>query len=115
MGISRRIELEELLIIAGRLLHDHPNLWVDISWIVYDHYIRGDDSPYNKDHVLMDMWAALIEKYADRVMIGSDKVGHWETYPSEIMKYYPLLDRLTPETAEKVCRKNILSLVKNYE
>lgn len=114
VGISRRIELEELLIIAGKLLHNHPNLWVDISWIVFDHYIRGDGFLDNRDNVMMDMWVALIEKYADRIMIGSDKVGHWETYPSEIMKYYPLLDRLKPETAEKVCRKNIMSIVKRY-
>lgn len=114
IGISRRIEQEELLIIAGRLLHDNPNLWVDISWLVFDDYIRGDKFSYNENQVLMDMWVALIEKYPDRFMIGSDKVGHWETYPGEILKYYMLLDRLKPETAEKVCRKNILSLVKHY-
>ena len=45
-------------------------------------------------------------------MIGSDKVGHWTDYPHEIKKYYMLLDKLKPETAEKLCRKNALSLIK---
>ena len=45
-------------------------------------------------------------------MIGSDKVGHWADYPHEIEKYYMLLDKLKPETAEKLCRKNALSLIK---
>lgn len=83
VGISRRIELEELLIIAGQ--------------------------------VLMDMRVALIERYPDRVMIGSGKVGHWETYPSEITKYYPMIDRLKPETAEKLTHENILRLVKTIQ
>ena len=114
IGISRRIEMEELLIIAGRLLHDNPNLWVDISWIVYDDYILGKNIDAAAADDLLDSWAILIEHYPDRFMIGSDKVGHWADYPHEILKYYKLLDRLKPETVEKICRKNILSLVKNY-
>lgn len=106
--------MEELLIIAGRLLHDNPNLWVDISWLVFDDYIRGDKFEYGQDGILTDMWVALIERYPDKFLIGSDKVGHWDTYPGEIVKYYPLLDRLKPETVEKVCRTNILSLVRQH-
>ncbi len=116
VGISRRIEMDELLIIAGHLLHDHPNLYVDISWIFFENYIRGDLAEYTDDaDIFTDMWAALIEKYSDRFMIGSDKVGHWANYPQEICKYYTLLDRLTPETAEKLCRKNALSLIKRWD
>ena len=48
-------------------------------------------------------------------MIGSDVVGHWANYPYEIRKYYMLLDRLRPETAEKICRTNILSLIRRYD
>ena len=61
-----------------------------------------------------EMWAALIEKYSDRVMIGSDVVGHWSTYPQEICKYYLLLEKLKPETVKKICRRNILSLIKRW-
>lgn len=113
VGVSRRIEMDELLIIASRLLHDNPNLYVDISWIFFENYVRGGlrKGEVNTD-IFADMWAAVIEKYSDRFMIGSDVVGHWANYPHEIRKYYMLLDRLKPETAEKICRNNILSLIK---
>ena len=62
-----------------------------------------------------DLWVPLIEKYSDRVLLGTDKVGHWADYPKEISKYYPLLDKLSPETAEKVCRENALSLIKRWD
>ncbi|SDL22307.1 Amidohydrolase [Sarcina sp. DSM 11001] len=116
VGVSRRIELEELLIIAGQLLHDHPNLYVDISWIFFENYIRGEMMHGNYEpEIFTEMWAALIEKYSDRFMIGSDKVGHWETYPDEIGKYYMLLDKLSPETAKKLCRENALSLIRKWD
>ncbi len=115
VGISRRIEMSELLIIAGRLLRDNPNLYVDISWVVFDSYIREQSISELASAMNLDMWVMLIEKYADRVMIGSDKVGHFAQYPQEIVKYYSLLRNLKPETVEKVCRKNVLSIIKNYD
>ena len=79
----------------------------------FENYVRGDLMRGNVNtDIFADMWAAVIEKYPDRFMIGSDKVGHWADYPHEIEKYYMLLDKLKPETAEKLCRKNALSLIK---
>lgn len=117
VGMSREIEMEDLLIIAAGLLNDHPNLYVDISWVFYDNYVRGDLMRFG-DHgtgSFEDLWAPLIEKYSDRVLLGTDKVGHWADYPGQIGKYYPLLDQLKPETAEKVCRGNVLSLIKKWQ
>lgn len=115
VGVSREIDIEDLLIIAAELLHDNSNLYVDISWVFFDNYIRGNliKDGMDKD-IFADMWAALIEKYPDRFMIGSDKVGHWSDYPYEIDKYYLLLDKLKPETADRLCRDNILSLIRRY-
>ncbi|MDO5574212.1 MAG: TatD family hydrolase [bacterium] len=107
-GISRRVELSNLTEITDQMLKDNPNLYYDISWVVYDDYIAKDDAS-------LDEWAALIEKYPDRFMIGSDKVGHWDTYPEEITKYYPLLERLSTETATKLCSDNILVLIHEKE
>ena len=116
VGVSRRIEIEELLIIAGSLLSKNPNLYVDISWVFFENYVRGSLMTGSHDaDSFTDMWAALIEKYPDRFMIGSDAVGHWSGYQKEIKKYYLLLDRLKPETVEKICRKNILSLIKKWD
>ena len=42
VGVSRRIEMEELLIITAELLSENPNLYVDISWIFFENYAQGD-------------------------------------------------------------------------
>ncbi|MBO7373377.1 MAG: amidohydrolase family protein [Oscillospiraceae bacterium] len=112
VGVSREIRLEELLIIAGNLLHDNPNLYMDISWVFYDNYVRGDMMGVGDPEIFAEMWAALIEKYSDRFMLGTDAVGRWTEYPAMIFKYYLLLGKLSPDTAEKICRGNILSLIK---
>ena len=62
----------------------------------------------------LDDWARLIERHPDRFMIGTDKVGHWKTYPNEVVKYYSLLDKLKPKTVDMICRENIMSLLKFY-
>ena len=112
VGVSRRIMMEDLLIIAGHLLHNNPNLYVDISWVFFEKYVRGDLMRKNvSTDIFADMWAAIIERYPDRFMIGTDKVGHWADYPHEIGKYYMLIDKLKPETAKKLCRENVLALL----
>lgn len=114
IGISRRVEIQNLTKIADDLLSSNKNLWVDISWLVYEYYFL-DEFPDNYfDGDTLDDWVKLIEKYPDRFMIGTDKVGHWATYPAEVVKYYKLLDQLKPATRDKICRENILSLVKRY-
>ena len=37
----RCIQQADLLIIAGNLLNENPNLYVDISWLFFENYIRG--------------------------------------------------------------------------
>lgn len=112
VGISRRIEVRGLIKTAARLLRENPNLWIDISWVVYDYYFL-DAFPSNYyDGDKMQDWVDFIEEFPDRIMIGTDKVGHWKTYPDEVVKYYKLLDLLKPETVSKICRDNILGLVK---
>ena len=111
VGISRRVEIQNLPAIADELLAGNPNLWIDISWVVYDYYFLDQFPSTYKDGDTMNDWVALIEKYPDRIMFGTDKVGHWATYPAEAVKYYHLLDRLKPETAENLCRNNILRLL----
>lgn len=115
VGISRRVEIKNLTGIADELLANNSNLWIDISWVVYDYYFLDQFPDQYQDGDTLDDWVALIEKYPDRLMIGTDKVGHWATYPAEVVKYYRLLDKLQPETARKLCRDNILALVKTYE
>ena len=113
-GISRRVEIQHLTRILDNMLAKNKNLWIDLSWIVYDYYFLDQFPDHYADGNTPDDWVKLIEKHPDRFMIGSDKVGHWETYPAEILRYSKLLDQLKPETAEKLCRTNILSLVHRH-
>ena len=103
-GISRRIEIPTLTHELA-LLGKYPNLHVDISWVVYETNVltkEGKPSP---------QWVALVEAFPDRFLIGSDKVGHFADYPKEITKYYTFLDALKPETARKLARENLLSVL----
>lgn len=112
MGISRRVEVKNLASIIEDLLKNNNNLYVDISWVVYDYYFLGqfpDNFAYTDS---LETWVSLINKYPNKIMIGTDKVGHWQTYPQEIFKYYQLLDKLDSDVVKKICRDNALSLVK---
>lgn len=111
MGISRRVEVQNLAQIIDDLLRDNSNLYVDISWVVYDYYFLDEfpDNYHSSD--TLDDFINLINKYPNKILIGTDKVGHWSTYPAEVIKYYKLLDKLSPEVARKICRENALSLV----
>lgn len=103
-GISRRIVVPNLTDLVGQLLDTYPNLWIDLSWVVYDDYVapRGKPAP---------QWVALIEKYPGRFLIGSDQVGHFETLPQTMARYIPLLEKLSPDTARKLARDNFLGLL----
>lgn len=102
VGISRRLEVENLTSIADEVLNKYPNLYFDISWIVYEEYIAKD----------FTSWIELLKKHPTRFMIGSDIVGKWDNYTKEIRKYYPLLDAIDdPTLVDNLCRNNILSLL----
>ncbi|MCR5277522.1 MAG: amidohydrolase [Bacteroidales bacterium] len=112
VGISRRVEVRGLIDLADRLLAENPNLFIDISWVVYDYYFLDMFPSRYSDGDTLEDWVRFIEKNADRIMIGSDTVGHWNKYPAEILKYYDLLDRLNPATTRKIGYENILSLIR---
>lgn len=103
-GISRRIEIPTLTQELDRMLGRYENLWADLSWVVFETYIAPDGEPAPE-------WIELIERHPDRFIIGSDVVGKFDQLPREITKYYVLLDRLKPQTAEKVARGNFLDIL----
>jgi len=103
VGISRRIEIPNLIEITREMLTENDNLYYDISWIVFEEYILKD----------LEGWAELINEFPERFMVGSDIVGHWGRYAEEVTKFYTLLDLLDEETAHKVVAENILNLVES--
>ena len=107
VGVSNLLIIKDLPAIADRLLAQYSNLDFDISWLVYDDYIA-------KNGRLDPAWVALIKKYPDRFMIGSDLVGHFkpvENYKGEIRKYDLLLNSLPVDIAKKLAKDNFMKLL----
>ena len=127
-GISRNLYVKEHLRVLERLLKAHPNLYFDLSWVVWDAYIKDD----------LKSWAELIIKFPDRFMLGSDKIGNFKVKKEiknqekksalsrlfissktpdtgvgyEMKKYIPLLKEIDSlsggtEIADKLSYKNI--------
>lgn len=86
-------------------LRRHPNLYFDISWLVFEDYIARDETS-------LDLRARLLKRQANRFMGGTDVVGQWASYPPNISKHQTLLGRPSPGAAAAVARDNILELVK---
>ncbi|WP_196888936.1 amidohydrolase family protein [Aureivirga sp. CE67] len=96
-GTSRRIGIDKHILTLKRLLNEYPNLFIDISWVLFDEHIKMD----------MDNWVSFIEEFPDRFSLGSDNVANTKTYVKDVSKYQPLLKRLKPKTRELVSKGNI--------
>ena len=105
-GISRRILVENYRQTLERILDDyHENLYLDLSWVVLGAYVYKN----------LDEWVALIQKYPDNFLIGSDSVGKYSGIPMELKKYQALLSALPAETRSKVAYKNLASILDKSE
>lgn len=82
---------------------NHVN--IDISWTEVAKYITS--SPET-----IDRTAALINKYPDRFLMGTDEVApaDQKSYLKIMDMYQPLLDKLTPEAREKLLLGNYTRL-----
>ena len=103
-GISRRIVVDDLPFWLGEVLEEFPDqVYIDISWVVLEDYIYKDMKP----------WVALISKYPDSFMIGSDVVGGTSRMGSELGRYDKLLAALKPGLRDKLARTNFIKLMDN--
>ncbi len=105
-GISRRILVRDLIGHLDRVLATHQNhVIIDLSWVVYPNYILKD----------LDGWSALIRKYPDNFVLGSDAVGRFGDYPDQIRVYEPLFDALGDlDLIEKLASRNFLRIMRNH-
>ncbi|QDE93947.1 5-oxo-L-prolinase [Myxococcus xanthus] len=103
-GISRRIQITNYPATVAAFLEKHPNVWVDLSWVVYPDYVAPNGKPD-------PAWLALVERFPTRFMIGSDTVGHFQNHVATVQQYYPFLDALKPETARRVAHDNFLAIL----
>jgi hypothetical protein len=101
-GASRRVRVENLPYWIGEVLScfgDH--VYIDLSWVVFDNYIRDDPRA----------WAKLVEKHPTQFMLGSDAVGGASSIGEELRDFAPLLDELEPKTRQLVARDNFRNLI----
>ncbi len=103
-GISRRILVPSTIQHVRRLLSTYSNLFVDLSWEIYDLYLVKEGKPDKQ-------WLSLEEEFPDRFLIGSDQVGHSEGYKETLLRYFLILDALKPQTAKKIAHENFLKIL----
>jgi hypothetical protein len=104
IGDTRGLNIKGLPEITTRLLKTYPNLYYDISWVVFEQMIapKGKVDP---------TWVAIFEQFPNRFMVGTDKIGGFSDYVQTIRKYDILFDELTPETAKKLASENMMEIL----
>ena len=95
-GASRRVYAPFYHEMVDRLLEEYKNLYVDLSWVVYDAIICPDGIP--NPH-----WIELAEKHSHRMCIGSDTINAYERLGVTLQRYDTFLDALSPEARENLC------------
>ncbi len=102
-GISRRINVKNLTTILDKVLEEHKDhVHIDLSWVVLQAYVLKD----------LKAWSALISKYPDNFMVGSDIVGGLRNYVSTIRAYDKLFTALKSEAlVKKVASDNFIGLM----
>jgi predicted TIM-barrel fold metal-dependent hydrolase len=101
-GLGRIVRpMKDQLSIMERGLTNLPNLYVDLSWDQVAKYVVSSPEATKAT-------AALINKFPDRFLFGTDEVAPTEQakYLNVYEQYGPLLAELTPEAREKFLKGN---------
>ncbi len=109
-GISRRVTHRDYHTMIDCMMDRYPNLYVDLSWVVYEQTIC---EPRQRDDERLSpkqCWIDLVLKYPDRIMLGSDVCGHFAIHARTMARYNGLLSHLPKETRQKLARKNAETL-----
>lgn len=104
-GLGRYVTFDDkYLPLLDRMLDSCPNVCVDISWDeVAKYLVRNEQSI--KD------WAAIIRKYEDRFLYGSDLIAPSDsTYRKTFKQYRPLLYELPRPVAQSLVYGNALRI-----
>jgi hypothetical protein len=83
----------------------YPNLFIDLSWSMLTPYLLDEQGKPRAQ------WLALVEKYPERFMLGSDVVGRFNKLGEEMRSFTPFLDALPEDVARKVARDNFLAIL----
>lgn len=99
-GVSRRTHVSHYTGKLNEMLERYPQLYMDISWVVYDNEITEGDGATKK------RWLDLFEKYPDRFFLGSDLLGHYDDLGRSMGRYNTLLKELSKETVKLMAYEN---------
>lgn len=106
MEIHRhQTQLDFLLPTLSRMLESYPNLYVDLSWSVLRPYLLDEQGKPRSE------WVALVKRFPERFMLGSDVVGQFDSLGKQLQSFDPFLDALPAEIAQKVARDNFLAVL----
>jgi len=94
-GLSRRVTHDAYFEMIERMLASYPRLHIDLSWIGYDEVIC-------RDGIIQNEWLTLIERRAERFLLGSDLIGHFDKLPATMARYAGLLNGLSVTAKEQV-------------
>ncbi|WP_215729511.1 MULTISPECIES: amidohydrolase family protein [Pseudomonas] len=98
-------QLDFLLPTLTRMLEAYPNLFIDLSWSMLTPYLLDEHGKPRPE------WLALVKKYPERFMLGSDVVGRFNKLGEEMHNFVPFLNALPEEIAQKVARDNFLAIL----
>ena len=85
--------LKFLLPTLERLLERYPNLYIDLSWSLLTPYLLDEQGTPRRE------WLRLVERFAERFMLGSDMVGRFDKLGRELHGFDGFLDALPAEVA----------------
>ncbi len=102
-GISRRVGHKLYHKMVQEMLSEYSNLFVDLSWVVFDQTVC-------RNHVPKKSWLDLIGRFPDRFMVGSDLCGHFELLGRTMARYNILLGSLGDEERDMVASGNAVRI-----
>lgn len=117
-GVSRRVQHPHYHQMVSGLLSMFHNLYVDLSWVVYDDTVCESRKDPQDPLLPKPVWVDLVEEFQDRVMLGSDLCGWFDSRPQAedlslkykhgktMARYNGLLERLSQQARQKVAAGN---------
>ncbi|MEN0106970.1 MAG: amidohydrolase family protein [Pseudomonas sp.] len=88
-----------------RMLEAYPNLYIDLSWSVLHPYLLDENGKPDSQ------WLALVKRFPERFMLGSDVVGKFESIGEQLHGFDVFLDALPEDVAQNVARDNFLKVL----
>lgn len=106
MELHRHQEaLDFLQPLVKRLLDEHDNLYIDLSWTLLEPYLLDAQGQPNAH------WLKLFTDHPTRFVLGSDAVGRFSSLGETMSGFEPILAALPKDVAEAIAKDNFLQLL----